>query len=306
MNVFKQLQVTWVFPILFAAVFWTGLFWRRATTTAAWMTIGFVTLAFFVLPYALPDMMDLRTKESLLSRNQIVETTTTRKAAPSDIARRKMEIAEWQREPGTGEAPTALQLGDTISEKKVTGGKAIFWSEGISATDTDGTPVKPLPVGDVEQVNERTTRQVLEYPDGTNFKGNGNLRLDYLLYKPVTDLTQYSSAMLDTLELPLKIVLPFALMIALSLVTKRNDKQVLDRHYAKMKTPVEPDVDLDQQNLERAFESYEPFEQRKLIPNSDFELERPSRMDVVGGFVTLAACCGVIVLALWVASIGKP
>ncbi|HUG93239.1 MAG TPA: hypothetical protein VML55_20525, partial [Planctomycetaceae bacterium] len=35
MDVFLQLQLTWVFAVLFAAPFWIGMFWRRATTLAA-------------------------------------------------------------------------------------------------------------------------------------------------------------------------------------------------------------------------------------------------------------------------------
>ena len=36
MDVFAQLQLTWIVPVLFAAPFWIGLAWRRATTGAAW------------------------------------------------------------------------------------------------------------------------------------------------------------------------------------------------------------------------------------------------------------------------------
>ena len=32
MDVFEQLKLTWVFPVLFAAPFWIGMYWRRATT----------------------------------------------------------------------------------------------------------------------------------------------------------------------------------------------------------------------------------------------------------------------------------
>ena len=32
MDVFKQLQLTWIFPVVLAAPFWIGMFWRRATS----------------------------------------------------------------------------------------------------------------------------------------------------------------------------------------------------------------------------------------------------------------------------------
>ena len=46
MNVFKQLQLTWIFNILFAAPFWVGLYWRRATLAAAWLTVAYSVLMF--------------------------------------------------------------------------------------------------------------------------------------------------------------------------------------------------------------------------------------------------------------------
>ncbi len=50
MNVFQQLQLTWIVPVIFAAPFWVGLFWRRATTTASWVTIGFTVVVLFFGP----------------------------------------------------------------------------------------------------------------------------------------------------------------------------------------------------------------------------------------------------------------
>ncbi len=58
MDVFAQLQLTWVFPVLFAAPFWIGMYWRRATTTAAWCTVGYCALAFFLVPWLLPRLWD--------------------------------------------------------------------------------------------------------------------------------------------------------------------------------------------------------------------------------------------------------
>lgn len=57
MDVFAQLELTWVFPVLFAAPFWIGMYWRRATTTAAWTTVGFCALMFFVIPFAAPGWL---------------------------------------------------------------------------------------------------------------------------------------------------------------------------------------------------------------------------------------------------------
>ena len=82
MDVFKQLQLTWVFGVLFAAPFWVGMYWRRATRTAAWITVTYCLLVFFVIPWAAPMAYPaLRTTPYFLTTNQIRKTTVRRVAA---------------------------------------------------------------------------------------------------------------------------------------------------------------------------------------------------------------------------------
>ena len=72
-------------------------------------------------------------------------------------------------------------------------------------------------------------------------KASGNFKIDYLLYDIVgMDLTKKSNAMLDTLSLLPKVILPFLIMILVSLFTRKNSRPALDRYYVKMKTPVFP------------------------------------------------------------------
>ena len=136
-------------------------------------------------------------------------------------------------------------------------------------------------------------------------RGQGDFRLDFLLYTLLqVDLTTKSSAWLNTLELPLKIITPFLLMIIASLLTRRNSKDALDRYYAKMKTSVEDDPEADRAKLAAAYADPEALESRKLFPGTDFEIQRPNATDVVGVVVCIAVCFGIIGLAVAVASIG--
>ncbi|OHB77616.1 MAG: hypothetical protein A2W31_01655, partial [Planctomycetes bacterium RBG_16_64_10] len=97
MDVFKQLQLTWVVAMLFAAPFWVGIFWRRATTAAAWSTVACSALLFFVIPWLTPRLWpDLRTYRSLTVANDVLVTTTRRVAAPSDIKRRQAAMELWE------------------------------------------------------------------------------------------------------------------------------------------------------------------------------------------------------------------
>ncbi len=322
MDVFSLLQKTWVLPILFAAPFWVGMYWRRATSGGAWFTVAFCLLAFFVLPWILPGLMpSLRSNEALLTTNEIVVTTSTRPAAPSDVARRTVEIQQWKKKLATardaggaealrplGEPPPQLIVGDDIRETTRTGGRAVFWSKGVRPVDADGNElkeVKPKPVGDPRVVDERTTEVVLRYDEGVRLMGVGDFRLDFLLYQWVgVDLRTKSDAILATLELPPKIFMPFFVMILCSLLTRRNSRQALDRYYAKMKTPVVPDPASDRVQLEAAYSDLGQFEAKKLFPGTQLEFQRPSVTDVVGFVVSLLVCFGIIGLAAWVGSLG--
>ena len=71
LDMFKQLELTWIVPMTFAALFWLGMYWRRATTTGGWITIIFCLLSFFILPRAIPKMVpELRTNEVYLQVNK--------------------------------------------------------------------------------------------------------------------------------------------------------------------------------------------------------------------------------------------
>ena len=128
MNVFQQLQLTWIVPVIFAAPFWVGLFWRRATTTASWVTIGFTVVFFFVAPRLIPMVLpSLQESSSYTIVTDQVTTRVQREATPSDVRRRLMEIREYERarvavgesqDPEAseimGQAPEPLALGAPV------------------------------------------------------------------------------------------------------------------------------------------------------------------------------------------------
>lgn len=346
MDVFTQLQLTWVFPVLFAAPFWIGMYWRRATTAGAWGTVAFCTLTFFLLPLLMPIMFrGLRTSDQFFDMNQMVRTTTQRTAAPSDLARRRAAIELFDQRRASiesrlqdatselddaevataqdlrnqirdlnahrvrlGERPEPLQVGDTITDVVDTGGKSVFWQGGVKPVDSQGNvldTVVPKPVGSPQQVDDRTERVVLAYADDTRLMGFGNFRLDYFVYQWCgMDFGSKSNANLDALELPPKIVTPFLVMILLSLMTKPNRKESLDRYYAKMKTPVQPDPEEDRRALQAAYDSPELCEQKKLFPGSSLEIQRPNWIDVTGFVACFVACFAIIGLAVLLANIG--
>ena len=363
MDVFLQLQLTWIFPVLFAAPFWIGMYWRRATAGAAWCTVAFCALAFFLIPYFAPRLVpDLRTDPRFLGSNEIVETTTVRPAAPSAVQRRATQIAVWDEQHaewkpklveaakayqemlpelvGTADSdglpvaadldryqriiaqltavryrldqlglrPTEVQVDDDFAETTRTGGQSIFWGVGVHPVDEKGNVlanVKPQPVGLPTKINDKMTSVVLAYDESVRLNGFGNFRLDFLLYEVFgMDLTKMANATLATMELPAKIVMPFLVMILLSLMTRSNSQEALDRYYAKMKTPVDPDPAEDQRKLVAAYADLEQFERKKLLPGTSLEFQRPTRTDVIGFVVCFAICFAIIGLVVWIGKIG--
>ena len=258
-DMFAILKQTWIVPMTFAALFWVGMYWRRATTTAGWVTVIFCVMSFFVLPRLVPAISPgLRSNEAFLKVTEVVETKTERKASPSDVA-----------------AGKAVNVGDAMIDINKTGGKSLYWSNGVK-TD-DGGP-----------------------------RGEGTFRFDMIIYDKILgfDLTKVRNATLSTLDLPFKIIAPFLVMILVSLFTQPNSKKALDRLYVKMKTPVDPDPERDEAEIDVSYARPDRFDDRKLFPGTQLEFQRPTKMDFWGFVGCFAICFAIIGLVLWVANIG--
>ena len=97
--------------------------------------------------------------------------------------------------------------------------------------------------------------------------------------------------MLEPLRLPTRVVLPFLVMIVLSLITPRVDKKPLDRFYVKMKTPVDPDPEIDRREIEKSYADPTRFDDKRLFSIGGLEFQRPGVADIVG-FVACFAVLG--------------
>ena len=327
-DVFQQLQMTWEFPTVFAAAFWVGIVWRRATKYGAWATVFYGALTLLILPPLLPMLMpSLRENPTFTRTNDFVQITRVSKAAPSDVRRREAAIEVWdqnvQQELDSGSTqaeaeaavtdlrgprPEPLTVGEEFPEVENVGGQSIFWSGGVKPVDEQGNPikgVKPQPVGEPEQVSETTTRLVSRYDEDVRLQGVGNFNLDFLLYQAAgINLTKLSSPILDTLRLPPKIIAPFLVMILISFVTPRDGKEGLDRYYAKMKTPVQSDPAEDEAEMEKSYADPDRFNHKKLFPNTDIEVSKPTKTDILGFVISVAICFAVIYSAVLLAGIG--
>ncbi len=161
MNVFEQLKFAWEIPIVFAAPFWIGMYWRRANKTAAWTTIVVTLILFFVIPMNLAKFdKSPTTNPKYLATNQFVVTRETRQASLTDVQRRNAMRELWETrkkaleekfesdldeqaraaaiQKELGAEPKAIKIGDETVDEFKTGGKAIYWGKGVAPYDSEG------------------------------------------------------------------------------------------------------------------------------------------------------------------------
>jgi len=320
-----QLQLTFWFPLVFAAPFWIGMYWRRATTRAAWITVTYCLLFFFVIPFFGPKLVpSLRTNQGLTELTTQTRTTKQVLMSKSDLRREYAQaLATWKNdtkeEPNlkpsltadgkklvtwTGktenEKPTEFITGKTRQAKTTTvGGKSIYWDNAAPKDEA----VQPQVIKK-DKIDQHTVRETLAYPEGTELIGTGNLKLNLVLYKPFLEMKTKSGSSLNALELVPKIVMPFLVMIFCCFLTRPNSQQGLDRYYAKMKTPVDPDPEKDQAKLAAVYADPGNTERVKLFPNSNLEFQKPTVADITGFVISVLTCFAIIGFAFWMASFG--
>ena len=315
-DVFGQFKMAIELPILFAAPFWLGMYWRRVNQFAVWGTIATSLMLFFVLPVIVPRLADLSTNQKLATTTNLVTKTLVRPATESDIARHEAWVAaggELKEQIATsadsesriqleeeladlGPEPPFATVGEPIEIVIKSGGQSIYWTKLV--------PIGPLSKELVSDTKEAGMLVKTERWVGKQ-RGEGSLKIDFLLYGLMgIDLSNANKATLETLRLPIRLLLPFAVLFFLSLVTPRGSEAILDRYFAKMKTPVQSDPTADNEALEAAYRDPSSTISRKLFPNSDWEFVYPTKMDVTGFLISCVVCALVIGLLLWLAGIG--
>ena len=252
----------------------------------------------------LPLVPGLRENQSYAVTTAEVSRTVTRPASPADVARRSLKIQAWRAQEGKAPGalePKELKVGEEFMETRTTAPRSVFWKDGFARLSG---PEKPAVV--TTEKDDSGARVVTRrYGSETRFRGLGFFNFDFLLYRAIgVDLQGLSREAVEALRLPLKVLVPFLVMIIASLLTRPNSKESLDRFYVKMKTPTEPDPDKDKRELELSYASPNRFDHKKLFPGSSLEIQRPGSMDILGFMLSCLGVVAVILLALWVANLG--
>lgn len=253
-------------------------------------------------------------------------------------------VADWTREAGVqtdlaildrfGPRPKPRKLGDPIEDKYITGGKPIYWKEKVEPINAggevlqfnedglvtavvkkDGSGPIVVPVNDdreqyvLEEVDRHREGDTLvirrRFRDDCRLRGQGSFNLDFLVYDTLgVKLSEMSNPALETLRLPTRLILPFAVMILLSFVTPRVNREALDRYYVKMKTPVDPDPAADEAAMEASYQDPSRFDDRRLVARFGLEFQKQRLVDLAGFVVGFLICFTIIAFTVWVANLG--
>ena len=136
--------------------------------------------------------------------------------------------------------------------------------------------------------------------------GSGMLSLELvLLDKLGFDLDQNPYALNETIRIFIRTLMPFAVLIVISLLTRRDDKTRLDRFYVKMKTPVHTDHQEDARQMELSYANPSRFNDRKLFPDTDWEFDKWNKTDTVGFLLSAVIAILVVLFLIGLLAIGK-
>ena len=271
-SIFQQLKLTWEITAAFSACFWVGMVWRRANRKAAWCSIVATLFFLFVLPLLLPALVpSLRTNAYTAKMTKPAPLERVYVAHEMDVLARQQEMREWEEQNSLGKAagtrPVELKAGEKYTRTYQLPKKSIFWTLGV----------------------KRNANGVLE--------GRGMFNVELLLLSMAGwDLSSNSYALNETIRVVLKILIPFGLLMLISLMTAPLDKNLLDKFFVKMKTPVLVDREADRRELDLSYRAPGRFDHLKLFPNSNWEFMKWDRIDTIGMIVSTFTTLVIIAL----------
>lgn len=273
-TILQILKFIWEMNVMLAPAYWLGIKWRRANRIGAWMSIGIGGLLFLVLPVAAPMLNpQMRYQPELLRATQPPQVITE-EASEFDVQKRNEKIALWEQMNAVGKAegprPNPLEVGQMFEKEYTFAKRSIFWTQDLKADE------KGQLYG----------------------KGRFNIEL-WILEKCGLDLESNPYALNETLRILFRTLVPFGIMIAVSLATRPDPKEVLDKFYAKMRTTVIPDPQTDAKEVQLSLQDPHRFDHILVFPKTQFEIYRWQRVDWIG-FILSVLGVGAVLLFIWV------
>ena len=280
-TILQILKFIWGINVMLAPAYWLGIKWRRANKIGAWASIGIGALLFLVIPVLGPVFnSQMRYNENLLRTTNPEPKVVVQQAKQLDVDNRAKEIARWDQLNKLGKAdtsrPAPLTIGQSFEETYTFAQDSVFWTQGIKA-DENGA-----------------------------LYGKGRFSIElWILEKCGLNLQANPYALNETLRILFRTLVPFIIMIVVSLVTPADSRSVLDGFYAKMRTKVVTDPKIDAEEVELSLKNPDRFRDLLLFPNSQFEFYKWNRQDWIG-FILSVVGVGLVLLFVWiVTAVGK-
>ena len=120
------------------------------------------------------------------------------------------------------------------------------------------------------------------------------------------DMTRWSAAQIDTARYLFDGLFPFLCLISISLVTRPSALNLASPFYAKMKTPVAPTPEQDQEVVRQNQADPSRVEHLKLFPGTNLEFAKWTRQDFLGFFGCWAIVLAILGVLYLVLHVGEP
>jgi solute:Na+ symporter, SSS family len=140
--------------------------------------------------------------------------------------------------------------------------------------------------------------RVVPNGDGTA-TGTGRVHLELVTFRLLgANPAEWSAANRFAARFFYNGLFPFALLFAVSLLTRPPARETTDRFFGKMKTPVGASHEEDEAAVAATWREPSRFDHVKLFPRSSWEWTRWNKEDTVG-FLACCAISGLILFLFW-------
>jgi len=274
-TVLQILKFIWEINVMLAPVYWLGIKWRRANRIGAWSSIGIGGLLFLVIPVMAPVVVpNMRYNENLLRTTSTKPRVQIEHATEYDVNKRQDQIAKWEKlnliGQAVGEQPSALKVGEQFEQTYTFPKRSLFWTQGIKVDDE------------------------------SRFFGKGLFSIElWIIEKFGFDLESNPYALNETFRILFRTLLPFVIMILVSMMTRPDPTEVLNRFYAKMRTKVLPDLEADNREVALSLQDPHRYDNLLVFPKTQLEIYKWTRQDFVG-FALSVMGVGLVLLFIWV------
>ncbi len=190
-------------------------------------------------------------------------------------------------------APASVEVRVGAESADVAAGLAVSAGELI----TKRLPVPSAPV---------YFQQLRTGPAG-ELRGEGKFRTGvWLLTRLGFDFSRSTRATLEAATFLMDAILPFIVLILVSLLSAPVARAALDRFYARLLTPVHADPETDRRHLEASLADPASLQGRLWFPRSGWMMQKPDRTDILGFVAATLVAVAIVGVVFLVAGIRWP